>query len=78
MSDRTGGEAFPWVHPSDCVAGGSGMTLRDYFAGQALTRLSQDRLFFVGEDETQKALVRRAEQLYQLADAMIAERGKDG
>lgn len=62
--------AFP------CVAFGplceaihqEGMTLRDYFAGQALA--SFDHAFRVPESDAKKA--------YAIADAMLAERKKGG
>jgi hypothetical protein len=61
MSDKTGGSAFP----RDAALESKGMTLRDYFAGQAMAfvsaSLSPDRF---------------AEQCYKIADAMIAAREK--
>lgn len=48
----------------------SGMTLRDWFAGQALITLSEQVL--VG-DESPESLAKCA---YALADAMLAERSK--
>ena len=46
-----------------------GMTLRDYFAGQALAMLANERL-------DSSALGRIAEDVYALADAMLVERDK--
>ena len=60
MSKENGGQAFPEVGIS------RGMTLRDYFAGQALCEYWDVEL----DDE------RVAEKCYGIADAMIKERGK--
>ena len=61
--EKTGGPAFPvkqgyYEH---------GMTLRDYFAAQALTGLITGAVF----DE------RIARLAYQMADAMLAARGQE-
>lgn len=75
--DKTGGAAFPRpgfvnleakagdfdTHPRE------GMTLRDYFAGQALTGVFHGSDF----DYDDEIVARRC---YQVADAMIAEREK--
>ena len=69
---KDGGPAFP----SEMDNAGNldnqhiGMSLRDWFAGQALTSLSSvDRdVEMFGVDEV-------AQECYQLADAMIAQRG---
>ena len=50
-----------------------GMTLRDYFAGQALAGLLGGR----GGPIQGKFLSDEASLCYQYADAMIAERGKE-
>lgn len=68
---ETGGPAFPLsgdipVHNMDEQ---KGMTLRDYFAGQALAGLSRG----VGLDLERHDLARRS---YTIADAMLAERVK--
>jgi hypothetical protein len=49
----------------------SGMTLRDYFAGQALVSLSQGYKSIDLAD-------RLAEQCYTIADAMMRRRGEGG
>jgi len=73
---RTGGPAFAAaVPPTETQACGifdgvfqEGMSLRDYFAGQAMvTRLEN-------YSESWKEL---AESAYQIADAMLAEREKE-
>ena len=60
-----GGPAFPLKEPltSDSL----GMTLRDYFATYAMTAI-------VSLDRTGKA--ETAETAYEIADAMLAARGK--
>lgn len=58
---QTGGPAFP-VPPSTYSNINHGMTLRDYFAGQALANVN-------AVDVTQAA-----ELCYQIADAMLKER----
>ena len=59
------------------------MTLRDYFAGQALVKLAEKHLSesYEGEysnvKESQKQLIRLITNIsYAYADAMIKERGK--
>lgn len=63
--EKTGGPAFPaklghWME--------EGMTLRDYFAAQALTGLITGAVF----DED-----RIARLAYQMADAMLEVRGRE-
>ena len=61
---NTGGPAFPVMYCSE------GMTLRDYFAGQALVGMLQNyttQKFGVGEETC-------ARGAYEFADAMIAAR----
>lgn len=69
MSERDdGGAAFPrpdwngsWVGPNSY----RGMSLRDWFAGQALVHLGEENW------SAQEA----AEQAYRIADAMLKARG---
>jgi len=71
-----GGSAFPcpsirWTNKdgSESVAiGSNGMTLRDWFAGQALAS------GWVGDYSPMKA----AEHAYKYADGMLAQRAKGG
>ena len=61
-----GGQAFPVTDYFDM----DGMTLRDYFAGQALPAI-------IGRPEWPE-LILAADEAYKIADAMIAERKKTG
>ena len=63
-----GGSAFPCNSPDGRDAN-EGMTLRDYFAGQALTGMLAGRLFL-----SDKNLIPR--EAYIFADDLIAERDK--
>ena len=64
--DNTGGPAFPPFHnPKDRDAG---MTLRDYFAGQALAGIAAMQSPHTYEQDAQQA--------YKFADAMIKNREK--
>ena len=69
-NDKTGGAAFPHVSTH---MDRSGMTLRDYFAGQALAALLEC-------SSIRDASVHNfaAALAYRVADAMIAERKKGG
>lgn len=63
--------AFPAIHSlSDGVSYANGMTLRDYFAGQALTQLG-----YIGRNPADYKVVAR--HCYGFADAMLAERFKE-
>lgn len=69
-----GGPAFPTDSPR---VYNSGMTLRDYFAGQALVgfMLSQIVVVLSGHDIDEKTADKdAAEVCYNVADAMLAER----
>jgi hypothetical protein len=79
MSNNTGGPAFPVPG----LAGNSdydGMTLRDYFAAEALnTILGQYDFTFFEDDKSEKedetfALI-VAKNAYSMADAMLKARG---
>jgi hypothetical protein len=59
-----GGAAFPMHERDDALRG---MSLRDWFAGEALTKASQ------GSSKTADDIAKRA---YYIADAMIAERNR--
>lgn len=69
-----GGPAFPVVVPTDFQFAEDGMTLRDWFAGQALTGLlahqQEDGSGFLHELGPGAA----AHQAYRFADAMLRAR----
>ena len=73
MSDRTGGPAFPipdTYYPNGQIQfGANGMTLLDWFAGQALAGLVS-RLAYSGMFED------AAETAYKHAEAMLAEKSR--
>ena len=63
-----GGPAFPGLHPSkDCRYQDAGMTLRDYFAGQALAGILASANFGSTKDWI-------GGKAYEAADAMLAAR----
>ena len=81
MSERTGGPAFPSVSGirigdrEKWDPGAPGMTLRDYFAGQALAGIcaAQAHPMSTGyEPDSEEA----AQAAYRVADAMLAERDR--
>lgn len=80
MSKDTGGAAFP--ENQHHIAGHKGgMTLRDYFAGQAMNGLASDdasmaRLTEVAEKSGADVIDYLASASYEVADAMLAERNK--
>jgi hypothetical protein len=63
MREHDGGPAFPNITPDMPVDGSPGMTLRDYFAGQALAGC--------GVPNRPQEI---AEWAYMVADAMLAAR----
>lgn len=70
-SVNDGGPAFPGDQDSGCKGGGSeGMTLRDWFAGQALLGMTTN------VNNTGACLTDFALFAYEQADAMIAARGQ--
>lgn len=67
---KTGGLAFPLPMGSETTQGSEGMTLRDYFAAKAIQGLlAADKI----NDWTD---CKCAEYAYEMADAMLKERGK--
>lgn len=70
MTDKydDGGPAFPIWNDSDFP----GATLRDYFAVKAMQGMVSSSAYESGDWEQGSI----AEQAYQMADAMIAERNK--
>jgi hypothetical protein len=63
-----GGPAFPCTDAKGFTS--EGMSLRDYFAGQALAGMDTDGYTLIG----MQSIVQRA---YCLADAMLDEREKE-
>jgi len=63
--------AFPTVFPKDWDSFEDGMTLRDYFAGQALTGLLAGR-----QPNNAYPFEHLAEMSYATADAMLKARGE--
>jgi hypothetical protein len=61
--------AFPIAIPAGCEGYEDGMTLRDYFAGQALAGIASDYTLDIPYRHM-------AERAYYIADAMLAERGE--
>lgn len=75
---KDGGPAYPVIRVCDksgvgTSAGTPGMTLRDYFAGQALAGLLTHG---TREQNGERLLANTARAAYAFADAMIAERKK--
>ena len=68
MSIKDGGQAFPKAE-GYTTTGHNGMTLRDWFAGQAIRARWGDGTAMTPEQA--------ADMAYQLADAMIAAREAD-
>ena len=58
-----GGQAFPYSHESER----QGMTLRDYFAGQAMAGM-------LANHKSQAGIAVYSKDAYDVADAMIAAR----
>ena len=74
----SGGPAFPACNEAN-VNDPMGMTLRDYFAGQALAGEMASQSGDTGEwtnEVPQSILEDRAKFFYRFADAMIAARGE--
>lgn len=80
VSDDGGGQAFPsaFTHGDGTKTLLIGMTLRDWFAGQALMGLCRDRA--PGGEHFYETMTppfwQLAQDAYRMADAMLAERNK--
>lgn len=73
--------AFPSVenHPSFAPMHHRGMSLRDWFAGQAIAGFAGNQSWLVGvasKDANLAGTIARA--CFEIADAMLAERAKGG
>jgi hypothetical protein len=83
-NDKTGGPAFPMGNGAKKIGDVSsiepdapGMTLRDYFAGQALVPVvAAADLSSWPAASSDQAVAAIANVSYQIADAMLAERAK--
>ena len=79
MSGQSGGPAFPghyWCSIACRLESSGGMTLRDYFAGQALhdaARIAAERMNIASGNSFHEGIARCA---YMIADAMLAKRAK--
>ena len=71
MSANDGGPAFPTT-PNTVGGVSGGMSLRDWFAGQALQGLMAHN----GHSSIKENAVYRASHCYGYADAMLKERDK--
>lgn len=74
-----GGSAFPTTELRDgngngVIEAGYGMTLRDYFAAQAIVSIPIRKWDHLGEG--QQLFTLWAQAAYAMADAMLAERSK--
>lgn len=81
MKKETGGSAFPVNYVSDengnvISYAEFGMTLRDYFAGQALALTKWTLKGENPSEKRQEYAQEIASAAYSIADAMIAERSK--
>jgi len=73
MTQNDGGPAFPGADPANAVVGGriayaAGMSLRDYFAAQAMGAFLSDKMTQAIPD------ARIAAAAYLIADAMLRAR----
>ena len=64
-------EDAPWQADHSCQ---TGMSLRDWFAGQALAGMEEPNRY-IGVEETKRSLAKHARNAYEIADAMLAARG---
>lgn len=81
MSIKNGGPAFPTLDGRDGphdpeYFSHDGMTLRDWFAGQALAAVDQESLYYGTIGNPQNPWPNVASDCYRAADAMLTEREK--
>lgn len=70
MNKDNGGPAFPFVEPSTECNVSEGMTLRDYFAAEALKSI----IALEGVNATYQSNLVDAQKAYSYADAMLEAR----
>lgn len=72
-----GGPAFPCTDEASYEQPNRGMTLRDYFAAQAMNAFLRDVQFAAQpiDRDTQRILDSAAQHSYAMADAMLKARG---
>ncbi len=69
-----GGPAFPQLEPNSAYFNATGMTLRDWFAGQALAGVIPTcNMEDIREDDKTKEML-FARKVYRIADAMLKAR----
>lgn len=73
MNKETGGSAFPLNNEAKKISY-EGMTLRDYFASQAMAGLMSSYTSAIGTEEGLERIMPVI--CYRMADAMIKERNK--
>jgi len=74
---HNGGPAFPYNFPPDNPFGGEGMSLRDWFAGQALVWVASMPAAALNEAAKEQGMTEAevmALAAYDVADAMLAAR----
>lgn len=81
MADDNGGPAFPTTKPLEGWGDpNQGMTLRDYFAGQALAGMMAGEFHVyaadLAKDRGHSSTAVIAASAYEFADAMLKERAK--
>jgi len=77
MSERKdGGPAFPIVRRNTKPEVFPGMSLRDWFAGQAIKAIGITSDCLITKKERRESFALMAMMAYEIADAMIEARGK--
>jgi hypothetical protein len=74
-----GGAAFPYVKTDECIESCNGMTLRDWFAGQAMQSENIAIAIMVASGKTavpDNWNYDVAKGAYSIADAMLAQRNR--
>jgi len=77
FKDKDGGQAFPMPGTESTCGPEYGMSVRDYFAAAAMQGFLANRHFYAFiHDGAEIAAGALAENAYEVADAMLAERAK--